>query len=173
MKRPVPKLSTQISGGDGQFDRRVGAVCPLLAACRPGPFGGQDEDGCAGGVAVGGQPTGLSLKDFRLIAKALEKSSCFTARNRQRVSPQSSGPHLCEPVGLWSQGHSTARLASRTDQGRPQVGGDRGGRMGLGFRTWVGKLVTSEGSCSVTCRHWGVGSAAAWRPWKALEWQRQ
>lgn len=108
MKLPFLKLITQISRGDGQFDRRVGAVCPLLAACRPGPCGGQDEDGCAGAIAVGGQPTGLSLKDFRLIAKALEKSSCFTARNRQRASPQPSGPHLCESVGLWSQGHSTA-----------------------------------------------------------------
>lgn len=146
MKLPFPKLITQISGGDGQFDRRVGAVCPLLPACMPGPFGGQGEDGCAVGVLCGGQPAGLRLKDFRLIAKALEKSSCFIARNRQTVLPQSSGPHLCESVGLWSQGHSTAQLASRTDQGQPQVGGDQGDRMGMGFRTWVDKLVKSEGS---------------------------
>lgn len=54
MKLPFPKLITQISGGDGQFDRRVGAVCPLLLACIPGPFGGQGEDGCTGDVHCGG-----------------------------------------------------------------------------------------------------------------------
>lgn len=55
MKLPFPKLITQISRGDGQFDRRVGAVCSLLPACMPGPFGGQGEDGCAG-VSTGGGP---------------------------------------------------------------------------------------------------------------------
>lgn len=87
MKLPFPKLITQINGGDRQFDRRVGTVCPLLLACMPGPFGGQGEMDVLGVSTVGGQPAGLSLKDFRLIAKALEKSSCFTARNWQTVLP--------------------------------------------------------------------------------------
>lgn len=118
-----------------------------------------------GASAVGGQPTGLSLKDLKLNANALEKSSYFTVRNPQTVAHLShqGQSHLCESAGLWSQGHSTAQRASRTDQGWPQVGGDWGGRMAMGCRTWVDKLVRSEGSCSVTCQHWGL-SAVAWRP---------